>query len=143
MYMARDLSKYIVTRCYENGNPITNLQLQKILYYIQRDYLQRTGGIPAFDDRIEAWRFGPVVPNVYYDFCEFGAMPITMSYSNANDMISPRDRGWMDELIMERANQNPWELVSDTHRSDGPWAQVYRQGEPHIVIPPELILEKG
>lgn len=31
MYTAMDLSKYIVSKCIEDGEPISNLQLQKIL----------------------------------------------------------------------------------------------------------------
>lgn len=64
MYRAIELSKYIVSKCIDDGFPISNLQLQKILYYIQRDFLRI--GKPAFPDAIEAWQFGPVVPNVYY-----------------------------------------------------------------------------
>ena len=41
MYNAIDLSKYIVSKCVTDGHPISNLQLQKILYYIQKDFLQR------------------------------------------------------------------------------------------------------
>ena len=40
MYSALDLSRYIVSKCISDGHPITNLQLQKILYFIQRDYLE-------------------------------------------------------------------------------------------------------
>lgn len=67
MYNAIDLSKYIVSKCVTDGHPISNLQLQKILYYIQKDFLQRDE--VAFSDNIEAWQFGPVVPNVYYHYC--------------------------------------------------------------------------
>ena len=65
MYTAINLSKYIVFKCIEDGHPISNLQLQKILYYIQKDFLCRDD--LAFSDDIEAWQFGPVVPNVACD----------------------------------------------------------------------------
>lgn len=41
-YSAVDLSKYIVYKCITEGQPISNLQLQKILYYIQRNFLKMT-----------------------------------------------------------------------------------------------------
>ena len=78
LYKAIDLSKYIVTKCIVDGCAISNLQLQKILYYVQKDFLQRD--LVAFSDDIEAWQFGPVVPVVYYKFCGFGAMPITSTF---------------------------------------------------------------
>ena len=35
IYSALNIAKYVVTFCFKRGNPISNLQLQKILYYIQ------------------------------------------------------------------------------------------------------------
>ena len=43
MYKAIDLSKYIVSKCVRDNIPISNLQLQKILYYIQREFLNQIG----------------------------------------------------------------------------------------------------
>ena len=70
MYTAIDLSKYIVSKCINDGYPISNLQFRKILYYIQKDFLSRDD--LAFSDGIEAWQFGPVVPNVYYIIVDMG-----------------------------------------------------------------------
>ena len=52
-----ELSKYIVMKCIKDNHPISNLQLQKILYYIQREFLQKLGML-AFSESIEAWPFG-------------------------------------------------------------------------------------
>ena len=41
MYVALDLSKYIISKCVRDGHPISNLQLQKILYYIQVYFLKQ------------------------------------------------------------------------------------------------------
>ena len=49
MLSALDLSKYIITKCMNDRKPISNLQLQKILYYIQVEFL-RERGIRAFSD---------------------------------------------------------------------------------------------
>ena len=59
---ALDVAKYMVTKCVQDKCPISNLQVQKILYFIQKDFLQN--GSEAFSDDIEAWQFGPVVPEV-------------------------------------------------------------------------------
>lgn len=57
---ALTIAAYIIRQCEEENSPINNLKLQKILYYIQMQHLQRYG-LPAFDSPIEAWRHGPVV----------------------------------------------------------------------------------
>ena len=51
MYNAIELSKYIVSKCVHDKCPISNLQLQKILYYIQKDFLSR--GDVAFDTSLQ------------------------------------------------------------------------------------------
>lgn len=140
MYDAVDLSKYIVTKCIADGHPISNLQLQKILYYIQKDFLNRND--IAFPDVIEAWQFGPVVPDVYYYYCGYGAMPI--SIENGGVAVLPADAAVIDKIVEEKRELNPWDLVEETHKKDGAWAKIYRNGlGNHCVIPTDLIKAAG
>lgn len=140
MYDAVDLSKYIVTKCIADGHPISNLQLQKILYYIQKDFLNRND--IAFPDAIEAWQFGPVVPDVYYYYCGYGAMPI--SIENGGVAVLPADAAVIDKIVEEKRELNPWDLVEETHKKDGAWAKIYRNGlGNHCVIPTDLIKAAG
>ena len=46
---------------------MSNLKLQKLLYFIQASSLHYLNQ-PAFADKIEAWQFGPVVPSAYYKY---------------------------------------------------------------------------
>ena len=129
MYLALEIAKYIIDKCTKDNCPISNLQLQKILYYIQREFLQQ--GEIAFPEEIEAWQFGPVVPEVYRQYCGFGALPIRMRY-----MV----RIELDDIRI----LNPWDMVSDTHSSGKAWDLIYRDGAgDHQVIPQELIKSKG
>ena len=122
-YTAMELAEYIVNKCMIDGCPISNLYLQKILYYIQRDFLQK--GKIAFHDDIEAWQIGPVIPNVYYEFCGFGAMPITASY---NQEINPEDKDQIDSPIEEKRDLEPWDMTVDIHKVSGAWAKTYQHG---------------
>lgn len=140
MYDVLKLSKYIITKCAEDGYPISNLQLQKILYYIQKSFLEK--GCRAFDDAIEAWQFGPVVPKVYYEFCGFGAMPITMRYRTEN--IRDEDSSLINEIVESKRALHPWDLVEETHKTGGAWEQTYQLGKgKHHVIPESLIKTVG
>lgn len=73
---AIELAQFIVNKCICDGHPITNMQLQYILFCIQREYLKR--GLVLFNDDFEAWTFGPVIPEIFYHYSGFGAMPIDM-----------------------------------------------------------------
>lgn len=140
-YSAVDLSKYIVYKCITEGQPISNLQLQKILYYIQREFLKNDR--IAFADDIQAWQFGPVVPNVYYTFCGFGAMPISVSNKPAIEM-NEQDRRTVDQIVESKRDLRPWDLVKETHKSDGAWAETYQDGKGNYsVISKERIKQIG
>ena len=143
MYMAVQLARYIVSKCIQDGCPISNLQLQKILYYVQKEFLK--SGKPAFSDDLEAWQFGPVVPSVYYRFCGFGAMPITCFGNNESLIeIDPADRAVIDSVVEEKRSLPPWDLVEETHKPGGAWDRVYQNGNGnHQTIPTELIKEFG
>lgn len=133
-YSAVELSKYIITKCAKENKPISNLQLQKILYFIQKEYLQKKG-VPAFDDPIEAWRFGPVVPEAYYFFCGAGAMPITDIYENFD--IGSADVELIDRVVKEKRALDPWTLVDQTHREGCAWDRVYQHGLGNRKIIPQ------
>ena len=140
MYTAINLSKYIVSKCINDSHPISNLQLQKILYYIQKDFLSRDN--IAFPDNIEAWQFGPVVPNVYYYYCGYGAMPITIATNYTS--ISSLDKTYIDQIVEAKRELNPWEMVAETHKENGAWAQIYKNGlGNHCIIPIDLIKAVG
>ena len=123
-----------------DGCAISNLQLQKILYYVQKDFLQRD--CVAFSDNIEAWQFGPVVPVVYYKFCGFGAMPITSTFECGG--IDSLDLQAIDRVVDVKKFLNPWDLVADTHKENGAWDQIYQNGlGNHRIIPLSLIKAEG
>lgn len=126
MTTAIELAKYIVNKCVEDDHPITNLQLQKILYFVQREHLCFYG-VRAFVDPIEAWQFGPVVPAVYYEFCYYGAMPIENRYNNTRD-IDFDNFDMVDRIVEAKRDLPPWDLVNDTHKPGGAWDKTYKGG---------------
>ena len=140
MYKAMELSTYIVSKCLKEDCPISNLQLQKILYYIQKAFLDR--GDRAFSDNIEAWQFGPVVPNVYDHYCGYGAMPI--SFSSIKYDVAKEDKQLIDSIVESKRVLAPWDLVEETHKKGGAWDKTYKNGSgSHEVIPTELIKAVG
>ena len=73
-YSAMDIAKYAVNRQYKSNRPISNLQLQKILYFLQIVFTSKTGHL-LFSDQFEAWPYGPVIRDVYVKFADCGGYP--------------------------------------------------------------------
>jgi len=55
----------------DSGELMTNMKLQKMLYYEQGFHLA-CFGTPLFEEDIEAWQYGPVVPVVYEHYKQYG-----------------------------------------------------------------------
>lgn len=68
MYTAKQIADWILSRINkEAGDTISPLKLQKLLYYCQA-WHYTIFDEKLFDERIEAWAHGPVVPSQYKRF---------------------------------------------------------------------------
>lgn len=141
MKSALQVAQYVVNKCTMDGYPISNLQLQKILYYIQKEFLYRDSAL--FEDDFCAWKFGPVIEEVYYYYCSFGARKIERSY-DINTLFDIKEKNIIDDIVEEKRNLNPWEMVEETHKANGAWYHVFNNGLGNgDIIEKELIQERG
>lgn len=133
-YDATDVAKYIVIYCERDlKKPISNLRLQKILYYVQGVYLALCKE-PIFDNNIEAWDYGPVVPDVYYSYNRFGSGKIAGIDDDLNE-IDSNDINIINAVVEKFINMDVWKIVDKTHNED-PWKNNYipgRNNKIHIL----------
>ena len=135
IYSALNIAKYVVTFCFKRGNPISNLQLQKILYYIQ-GYSLALRDEEAFDEEIVAWQYGPVIKAVYDFFSIYAAMPIENSFRIE---IEDQEFEKMIRVIaLDKMNIPVWKLVEQTH-NEAPWKYTTELFGMGSVIPKEYI----
>lgn len=137
-HSAMDIAEYVVDRRYRHGKPVSNLQLQEILYFLQVIHAVATGKL-LFADPFEAWPYGPVVHDVYVRFSDDGGYPIKRRFdTEMDDSIRPFLDAGMD-ILAEKA---PWDLVRISHAEKSPWDTIYNQKHLHNeIIPNELIVQ--
>lgn len=117
----------------ENEPDLTNLKLQKLLYFAQGKYLAKFGK-PLFDEEVEAWDYGPVVKSVYHQFKHCGAFPIT-AFDIKTQTALPDDKAqFLNEIWEEYAKYSAGYLVDLTHEEGSPWRKHYKNGQ-NTVIP--------
>lgn len=136
------LAAYVIQYCINRGTPISNLQLQKILYFIQLESIRRTGNMIMPNAIFEAWRFGPVIPEVYSVYCLYGAYPIVSVIANTTqiDRIAI-ENNHVDRVIDECLIRAPWELVALSHRDNGAWERANNVGWKTIIRNEDIIAE--
>lgn len=137
-YLAINIAKYIINYCTEKNNPISNLKLQKILFFSWVDFYKQRQQ-PLFNDCICAWQFGPVVPEVYYNFCSYAGTPIIENYKIE---IENADKSVLDKIIDSYINLSAYTLVEKSHKKNCSWDKTYQNGlGARNIISFELIKE--
>jgi uncharacterized phage-associated protein len=125
MTTASELAKYIVHKFQDSGDPVTNLKLQKLLYYIQGWHLAFFDK-PAFNDRMEAWVHGPVQPGVYGEYKCYRWNPICDAVEPPT--LDPDLHQLTDEVLEAYGGDSGYELEIRTHH-EAPWISA-RNGIP-------------
>lgn len=92
----------------ENGVSIDEMKLHKLLYFAQRECIVQTG-MPMTSDSFEAWRYGPVSPDVHKLF--FQGQMLT---GNVDD-INAEYKSVLDAVFERYAKKNAWSLSTLSH----------------------------
>lgn len=127
---------------FDGNNDLTNLKLQKILYFAQANYIKEHDGKKLFDNDIEAWQFGPVVKDVYEWLKGCGAFAITEMDVELfdTDGIPEDTRKFLDKIWDKYNELSAWGLVKKTHKPGSAWSKTYNGGLGNKkVISPELM----
>lgn len=120
-YSAIHIAKLLLLKSKEMSNSqelMTNLKLQKMLYYEQGFHLAAFGS-PLFSEKIEAWMYGPVVPVVYDLYADMGASGIEPPVDEVFDLTE--DEATLFNNVFDVYNQfSATKLVEMTH-AEPPW----------------------
>lgn len=151
------LSAYDVAKFILSIYPTSHLKLQKLLYYVYTEFLMRTGE-KLFGDSIVAYRYGPVVEDVFHRYKSYGSSVIdyeedeTITYATDDLAVTPSfmklassEHGVvaLDCILtaLEKYKEySAGQLVEKTHLKDGPWERVYQNGR-NSEITDDLILQ--
>ena len=149
-----EISNYILDYLESSNVSVSNLKLQKLLYFSYGIYLQ-SYNTKLFENKIEAWMRGPVVEAVYKEFKNHKYNPITTrackeSELEENDSIAYKlmenaeNKNIIHALKVSCAyygKKSADELVSITHEPDTAWSKVYKRNIPHITLDDGDILQ--
>ncbi|MGH6781286.1 MAG: Panacea domain-containing protein, partial [Sphingomonadaceae bacterium] len=116
------------------GRALTPLQLMK-LTYIAHGYALGTGAGDLFNSRIEAWKYGPVIPDLYHATKVYGRNPIPLDRVGEGRSLQGLAAAIVDRVMAKYGRLDGIALSNLTHRSGTPWSQTYRDGHLGLEIP--------
>ena len=106
----------------EGAEFISNLKLQKLLYYAQGCSLA-VADTPLFGDDIVAWLHGPVVECVYHEYKSNGANGIVFEDDFDFSKFSPEENELLQEVYDTFGQYSAWKLRNMTH-NETPWCST-------------------
>lgn len=130
MEKAINIAKYIVDKHEEEKIPINNITLNKMLYLIQEENV-RCKGEKCFSEDMQAWDFGPVVPEVYWHYCGIGAFPL-FNIDKINTKINNKEI--IDKIINEYKGKKPWDYAKKIMKTGSPYDKAYVTKEKYATI---------
>ncbi|HVB42482.1 MAG TPA: type II toxin-antitoxin system antitoxin SocA domain-containing protein [Streptosporangiaceae bacterium] len=125
-YPAMTIARWFVAWAEAEEEELSNLKLQKLLYYAQGHYLARHGR-PLFSEQMQAWSHGPVVPEVYQAFKGFGTGPLELPESDSFtwDDVDSATSEFLGMVWNTYGGYSAGRLRNMTH-SEPPWRANWR-----------------
>lgn len=130
-YSAEQIAGYFLSLPNGEENDISNLKLQKLCFYAQ-GLLTAMRGAPLFQEEIQAWDHGPVVPLLYHKFKGHGSEPIPSVAGFDADCIDATDRAALDDIYGFYGQYSAWALRNLTHE-EKPWIEAYKSLESKVI----------
>ena len=129
LYDVSKIAGFCIHYASSRGEGISNLKLQKILYYIQAAFLVQKG-LPCFSEQILKWQYGPVVKSVYESYKQFGSADFCYPAENLDQYqreylsdIAPDDIAILERVCREKMPYHAFDLVNQTH-AEAPWVDT-------------------
>jgi uncharacterized phage-associated protein len=131
-------NKVIANTDVSQGDTISNLKLQKMLYYLQGFFIA-VFDEKLFEEPIEAWQYGPVVRKAYFYYKELG--PAAILLRGDEEIIElPKVKNELFQEVMEEYGQfSAGKLMNMTHE-ELPWKKTFNEN-PQGEISYELMRE--
>lgn len=148
------VAQYILKRRQNAGAGLTPLQLTKLTYIAHGHMLARYMR-PLYDEQVQAWPYGPMIPSVYRAVREFGSrfidiVPGAPVVDFDEREIDIMDRvadsyGCFDGVVLSEAMHHPgtpWQITREEHNENGPisndllahfYSGILRNGRHHAL----------
>jgi uncharacterized phage-associated protein len=126
-YISSTIAGYLIDKSQKDNAPLSVLQLVK-LTYIAHGWHLAVYGTPLISDRIEAWKYGPVMPSLY---SLFKGLSLTKDDLVKNFLIEeascikPIHRVLLNKVYVKYKYTTGEELTRLMHEEDTPWYAVW------------------
>lgn len=138
MYTATAIANFFIEKGKQEGKPVDQMKVQKLVYFAHGWYLAITEK-PLINESIEAWRFGPVIPSLYHSLKYSGNLPITKPIETSQlDSLTMADdsnsevHAYLNRIWNWYSPFTGIQLSNMTHEEGTPWAKIAKEFDHRI-----------
>lgn len=121
--------------------PTTPMHVLK-LSYICHGWMLGIYGEPLIQESVEAWRYGPVIPDVYRRYKSFRGEPIDAIPIDRSESLGDLENNLISAVLKAYKDYTGWQLSSITHQPGTPWHKVYNGGDGENAIIPNKVIKE-
>ncbi|MCO6558452.1 MAG: DUF4065 domain-containing protein [Bifidobacterium sp.] len=130
--MALDIANMFIIK-YGKKEYLTNLKLNKLVYYAQAESLKATGKT-LFDDHIEAWEYGPVERSVYNAFKGYGKRRVIRpAHVSTPPICDENTLRVIDRVAEHYGSLSAFDLVRFSHRPGSAWQKAFSPDVDNVI----------
>ena len=146
MYDARIIVNELIVR--SGFDVFTPMQVQK-LTYLCHGWMLGLYGEPLSRQQVEAWRWGPVIPDVYYELRKYGGQRMSelvdlrsLGFEPDDIRLSDKEADLVGQVLEVYGDFTGPQLSTLTHKPGSPWDQVWRPGRGRAAVIPDRIIQR-
>jgi len=139
MAHSTEIANEFIRRSLEEDKPLTQMQLQKLVY-ISHGWNLAINGDALTDDNVQAWDYGPVYPDLWEALRGYGRGKITREIKASdygfglffedpsqicNADLNPNQEQVINEIYDQYSGLHAFQLSALTHQEDTPWYNVF------------------
>lgn len=148
MLPSEAVANYFIQKSFDTGQPLSPMKLLKLVY-IAHGWHRGYFGTNLINDAVEAWQYGPVIPDLYRDIKHYGRRTIDAAIDGylplelypQGALPNERTLALLDNVWRAYGDKDGLQLSALTHQPGTPWDIIWRQGggARNAIIPNDLI----
>lgn len=105
-------------------DPLTPMQLLKLVY-IAHGWMLGLFGRPLISDKVEAWRYGPVIPSLYNQIRSFRSKAVVGPLKKMDGELDDHARDVVRQVFEKYGKMSGPMLSRLTHAKGTPWEATW------------------
>jgi len=141
MVSATTVANKFIELAKRDGIPLTNMQLQKLVY-IAHGWSLALLGHGLIRDPVEAWQWGPVIPSLYHTLSQYGAGDVdSLIPVFGGQKLQPEEEALIEACWNSYKQMSGFRLSTITHQDNTPWSRTVKAYGLRSVIPEQYIAD--